>query len=568
MSDNSLIKLDIDYPDYSQVTPLTSLYICRGVTLTNSYNNCILFSNEQEQLEFFTRKKKYEIKNMTPISLQKPIRVPFPADSLYDCNYIFFTNDNFSVKFIFCFISGIEYINLNVSAISFEIDVMQTWMFQIHLNPCLIERQHAYIDAPGLNTLGENIPLGDYKRVSRIRAGTTNNKGVMVTLPADVNQDDYNKLNGGVFSGLEQRVIKVENNAVPPIQDLLQSYINEGREGDIIAIQMVPYDFVTQRGEEKPIEKKISISGIVDEIDGYRPKNKKLLQYPYIYLEIDNTQGQIGVFKFEFFKSDICEFRIIGMTNGDSPEIILYPLNYDGMGDNIMEQMSLSGFPQCSWSGDTYKAYLANNSIKNATNLGSAVISAGAALATGNIAAAALTVPSAVNYASGLENYNPLFAQTQKSTTMRENMSKKMSNMAVLSGMIRAGSGLTNTAGNYMQEMHNAEIAENKVRGTRGSDVLYSDDLMDFWITIKNIDASHAKAIDDYWTRFGYRIDSIEVPNITSRKSWNYVKTVESNISGNIPFDHIEIINQIFNHGVTFWHGDYIGDFRRDNSIV
>lgn len=525
---------------YSTVIPKTTLYICRGVPLPANYSDSITFSTPAEQLAFFSTKLKYTVENMTPITLNYPVAVPYVADALYDCNYIVFQNLNFESKYLFAFITRVEYVNISVSRIYFEIDVIQSYYFNMILHPCLVEREHVNSDGVGENTLGESVPLGEYVRVSRIRCNVTKNKAVQVTLPADIEQNNYNKLTGGIFSGLRQAIVPVENNQAPGLQDLLQNYINSGREGDIISIQMIPADYITQRGDSAPVAKTFSIAKGVLQLDGYTPKNKKLLQYPYAYIEVDNTQGQIQIYKFEYFSTTDCEFKVIGMTNGGTPELIFYPLNYDNIGNNVMEHVTLSGFPQCAWSGDAYKAYLANNSMKNAFNLGAGIIGAGVALGTGNVSA----IPAVATMASDGEAARGI--QKVASTV----------------------TGLGSTLTNYMQEDNNAQIESNKVRGTQGSDALYSQGLMDFWITVRTIDRSHAIAIDDYLTRFGYRVDRIKSPNITGRKSWNYVKTVNCNVGGMIPFTDRMKINQIFNNGITFWHGDYIGNYGRDNGII
>lgn len=534
---------------YSSVAPNTTLYICRGVPLPSNYSDTLTFATPQAQLDYFAGKVKYTVNNLSPATLQKPLAVPYVADNLYDCNYIVFQNQNFDSKYFFCFITRVQYINLSTSLIYFEVDVMQTYYFNMIVQPCLVEREHSNTDTPGANTLGESLPLGEYVRHSRTRAQVLNTTAVQVSSPANVNQGEkYNELTGGIFSGLMQHFFPVSKNVASALSDFLQGYVNQGKEGDIVAIQMVPGDFITKRGDKSPKTKTVSVVREQSNIDGYTPKNKKLLQYPYIYLEVDNTQGQTGVYKFEHFSGTECEFKILGMTNGDSPTLVMYPLNYDGMANNVMEQVTLGGFPQCAWAGDAYKVYLANNSIKEAYHTVSAVGGAVAAIAAGGAGAAAAsaapitweTIDTAGAVAGGISG-SQLFNATQS---------------------------LGSTISNYMQEENNAQIAPDTVRGTQGSDVLFAQGLMDFWITVRSIDASHAKAIDDYFTRFGYRVDTIKTPNITGRQSWNYVKTVNCNIGGMVPFTDRAKINQIFNNGITFWHGDYVGNYGRSNNIV
>lgn len=511
---------------YDDINPASRVDVCMNVPLDNSYKNTLTFKNEAEQLAYFRSKALKTYENLSPIRLGAPIRLPIVADALYGCNYLIIRNDNFTTKTLYAFISQIDYVNPKVCEVHFEIDVMQTWYFNMNIKPCYVEREHANTDAPGANTVDEGLSLGEYKRRSRIRSGATNKRCVLVTLDPNYGQETSNYNNnsiGGIFCPLKFQAFNETNVAgnYSPISDYLQTYANTGRENAIINIQMAPADFVTPPGTTKPKSRKFSTSKSPGTLDGYTPKNKKLLQYPYTYLELDNTQGQVGVFKFEFFSSTNCEFKIIGCTSGDSIELVCYPLNYDGMGENITEYMTLGGFPMCAWTGNAYQAYVALNNGKQAIQIGSDIMSIGMSAAMGN----------------------PI-------------------------GAIAGGIGAVRDVSGMAQEHDNAKIAGNKIHGTTSSNTFYSMKLMDFWLTQKMIDRSHAEAIDAYFTRFGYATRKIKQPNITGRKSFNYVKTIGSCVIGTIPFNDLAKINAIFDRGITFWHGDYVGNYSRDNSIV
>ena len=53
---------------------------------------------------------------------------------------------------------------------------------------------------------------------------------------------------------------------------------------------------------------------------------------------------------------------------------------------------------------------------------------------------------------------------------------------------------------------------------------------------------------------YGYKVNSLKVPNITGRTNWNYVKTINANILGDIPQEDIQELKTMFDSGVTFWH--------------
>lgn len=76
----------------------------------------------------------------------------------------------------------------------------------------------------------------------------------------------------------------------------------------------------------------------------------------------------------------------------------------------------------------------------------------------------------------------------------------------------------------------------------------------------------YLKIIDDYFTMYGYKVNSVKIPNITGRPNWNYVKTINANILGNIPQEDIQELKNIFDNGVTFWHNpDTFLDYSQNN---
>lgn len=74
-----------------------------------------------------------------------------------------------------------------------------------------------------------------------------------------------------------------------------------------------------------------------------------------------------------------------------------------------------------------------------------------------------------------------------------------------------------------------------------------------------------AKSIDDYFDMYGYATNKLKVPNMEGRESWNYVKTKDVIISGSLPVDSMDAVKKMFNSGIRFWHGDFVGDYSRSN---
>ena len=68
---------------------------------------------------------------------------------------------------------------------------------------------------------------------------------------------------------------------------------------------------------------------------------------------------------------------------------------------------------------------------------------------------------------------------------------------------------------------------------------------------------------------YGYKVNTVKSPNITGRRNWNFVKTINCNFDGDIPQNDMIIIKQIFDNGITLWHNpNTIFDYTQNNSII
>lgn len=64
----------------------------------------------------------------------------------------------------------------------------------------------------------------------------------------------------------------------------------------------------------------------------------------------------------------------------------------------------------------------------------------------------------------------------------------------------------------------------------------------------------------------GYATNLVELPNLHTRKSWNYIQTVKCNIvSHDIDVVDLERIKQCFNSGITLWHTKDIANYTLNN---
>lgn len=492
------------------MTPITSVKILNNVPLDNTYKDTLNFTDVSSQLSFFTGKVKFSFTNLMPVKMQNTIRLPIAADKLYDCNYIMWQNANFGVKWFYGFIKKISFINVNMCEVEFEMDVYQTWQFDITIKPSYVIREHSSTDNVGDNLVTENIDLGYYREEP---AETTNyfNSYVAVIASSWTPDGQTGGYRGGLFTGLSYIPALVDNpTQVQSLVQLLEDITAANKSDAITSIFMMPSMFFTN--DDTPVLKRFDVTKQVTKIGSYVPKNKKLLTYPYNFLYVFTPDGSNAIYKYEYFQNpSSCGFNI-QCAMSCNPEIIAEPIAYQNQQFNIDESISMGNFPQCAYSIDSFKAWLAQNSTTSLLSLATA----GIGVATGNPIA---------------------------------------STMGIM--------GMAGTVNGVVQ----ASMKPPMVKGSQGNSTFTGTREKNFYFVNKHVSEEYAKIIDDYFSMYGYATNRVKIPNINNRPSWNYVKTEDCKIVGSVPFNDIARIKEMFNAGVTFWHGDYVGDYSRNNQI-
>lgn len=525
--------LNFNKPEYSNIPPAASCMCCRKVPLDNSYRNTLTFTNEAEQLAYFESKAARKYESISPIALGKPIRMNIAADGLFDCNYAIIKNSNITSKNMFVFITKIEYVNMNCCDLYFEIDFMQTYYFNMNIRPCFVEREHVNDDTIGKHIINEGLAYSDYKEEI---AGNPPNLGNKVIIMQKSDADKPGDVYGGIYHGVSFTIFTITKRN--ELRQVLQKADKDGNADSIISLSMGYSKMIPSKGTTSPAKITHSIPKHYTTLDGYKPKNNKLYAFPYNFLYCDNGMGQSGAYKFEYFSGNTCNFELWG-TYGGGLEITLIPISYNGVGYNFDERMEISGFPMCSWVSDTYKAWFAQNKYGMAID--------GVSAALGLFKGGMSTIQ---NVAMGAVTQN--YAQLG-------------------SGVVNAFTSVADTGldvARIANQFYQASIAPDKVHGNTSNASIFASNQMNFHFKYKTLRAEDARSIDNYLTVFGYRVNRVKSPNITGRKSWNYVKTIGSAVTGDIPFNFLNSINQIFDRGIFFWHGDFVGDFGRDNAII
>ena len=107
------------------------------------------FSTIANQTAYFESKKKHTINNCKIVRGGGTVRVNVPTKSFYkDINYLSFVNPDYDNKTIYAFVSGYRYINDQCTELTFAVDYIQTFMFDVECvgSETVIDREH--ISAP------------------------------------------------------------------------------------------------------------------------------------------------------------------------------------------------------------------------------------------------------------------------------------------------------------------------------------------------------------------------------------------------------------------------------------
>lgn len=553
-------------------TPATSIYMCTGVPLNNRYDHTLYFASESAQRAYFTGKCKTGdiFTNYTYVRRNWKLKVAATIDRARVWSYLFFRNGA-TGKYYYYFINQVEYISDTTVELSLELDVLQTYMFDWTLKPCYVEREHSATDFPGDNLIDEGLEVGDY--VTPLKETIDLSDYVILTAATmdifqfyrldftDASEKQieemmspykfYADIFDNIYSGF-----MIFSTPIPEygssFASLLEKLNKHGRLDAIFTMWQYPKRLVDSAPGEglnfsfaEVVKGSKELTYIAQNaptsLDGYTPKNKKLLQYPYCFIYATNNNGGSAVYKYHDFFAGNAKFSVKGNISPDAV-VKLTPVGYKS-GDpttyDYSESLAMTGYPLCAWNSDSYKMWLAQN--QNQQNLGYAMsglkIVGGVAAIVGGVAATGGTGGAGAGV--GLASAG--------------------------AGVSMITSGASEIASNLAQRA-DKEIVPPQARGTYSGSHNVANNTQNFDLHHKTIHASQARIIDNYFTMYGYACRRVKIPNINARPYFNYVKTIGSNVTGEFCMDDIKLINDIFDKGVTFWKTTDVGNYDLNNS--
>lgn len=153
--------------------PQGRIKLIKDVDIDISYTHQYYFENTDRQMDFFDAKVFKELENGTYQRKNiNSIQVPYGADEISECKYLYWSNQPYDTKRYYAFVTSIDYINPGVSQINYQLDVYQTYMFNVTWKQSFIEREHTNRwmtvgneTVPVINTEPEGLEYGSEYRI-------------------------------------------------------------------------------------------------------------------------------------------------------------------------------------------------------------------------------------------------------------------------------------------------------------------------------------------------------------------------------------------------------------------
>jgi len=579
------------------VIPNTEVRLLFSVPLNNNYEHQLTFNSKSEQSSFFYNKTAHAFTDFTYVKEDGTLKVPRGRNKLYNCNYIMFRNNEFTDKWFYAFITKLEYVNPDTTKVHFEIDAYQSWMFEINYHQSFVVREHTQRwnsdGSPVINTVDEGLNYGtDYETVlvqqhvpfddvfflvmvcTETMHGGSADKGLIKPVLNGSPQPLTYYIHPFRMNGTTPKTTWQGTEwTLSSLNDVLKGlYKQEGAVNNVAALYVteflgidMSYDGTTiafpSNFDPVTIQDGTSMFNTyyLKDLPNYGGKMKwlgskylgyanvtesKLLMYPYTVTLLTDLKGDTVEIKNEYIQDKdliLMTKGSMGVSNKVSYHVANYLMNESDMenaGEVAMEHALINNNP---------------NDVPIVTDLLSA-------------------------YLQG--NRNSLATQTQQIAlnSIMRTVGGGMSTIGSAVGRnpvgVAAGVGEMATAGvnSYFQlqglmskqkDLETVPPSLTKMGGNTAFD--YGNGLKGVYIVKKQITAEYRKKLSGFFKMYGYKVNELKMPNFKTRQHWNYVQTVGMNLTGNIPADDIATLKNMFNNGVTLWHGDWIGNYDLGN---
>lgn len=519
------------------ITPQSDIFLLKCPLEIDSMHQ-LDFTNATAQHTYFNSLPKIEMDNAT--YMRKDGRLYFDAsfDTCLPYNYCMYRNDEYSNKWFYAFVSDLRFESNNSCSCQLTTDVFQTWQFDVTLHQSFVER---FIPAKQYDTIGrytypEGLELGDYisndaQEVSELK---TQNLVLGITLKPSNLSVSVNGIYQNIPTGCAYYSFPLSSVGIGTCQEVLQALTDSTRQDAVTSLFLAPQvlcSYVAEGGYNRinnsyaPTVYTETLSTQVSGLNGYTPKNNKLYTYPYYFIQVTNGAGGSAILKPELWDTSTHQFRVYAsLTPGCS--IIGVPMDYDGYAIGWEHALALGKYPQLNYSTDQFTNWQTQNGLNNKIQQVGGIINSVSGAGT---LATSLTSMMAGGFGDG----------AGRDLTMGANQ--------YVGGMLQTLDA--------MQQKYLASLVPPQFEGNLNSgDIFSSTNEITFRFNWMSIRSEYAREIDHFFDMYGYRVNKLMGITNRTRNNWNYIKTIDVNITGDIPQSDMQKFKSLYNNGFTIWH--------------
>ena len=582
----------------------TDIRLLSGIPFQKDYKHTRWFDNKSQQTTWFSSRntvysdssQSYKFTDQKDTKPNGTVAVRRELDDLLTVNYMMFRNKS---KWFYAFVTGVEYVNQQTTWVHFELDVLQTWMFDMNFKPSLVTREHCPLwksdGSPVINTLDEGLNYGAFYDTVYVENYKPHGNIYFLVIVCkermDVNATGDNEGVQPNLNGMPQPLtyyvhpFKRDGSQVtitmmgetfdaPSVNNVLRGlYKIEGAQNNIVSLYVTEHlgDSLSVSGSnvtfgesyspEQVQDKDTSIQltrvvqlptyKTIEHLVGYKyngfreVEESKLLMYPYSLTILDDFKGNRIEIRNEYIAGD----NLILLAKGS-------------MGTSQKSSYAVKGYnmnPSNPLSNESSLEYALVNNKPSDVPIITDLLSA---------------------YLQG--NRNSIATQTDTIHFNGVMNAIQSGSNALASGLkgnvMGALNGVTDVihgAGNSVLQLQAIESKQKDIDNVpgniakQGSDTYYDtgNGYRGVYIIKKQIKPEYIQKLTHYFKMYGYKINEVKIPNFKTRQNWNYVQTLDAVITGNMNDLHTRMLKNIFNAGITLWHTDDIGNYSLANGV-
>lgn len=593
----------------------TNVRLLSGVPFNSDYKNTRWFDTLSAQTTYFLGKTT--VHTMTEANFQRIegrtfISVNKSIDELWGTNYLMFQNASYNSKWFYAFVTKLEYVQKMTTYVHFEIDVFQTWKFEMNFKPSYVVREHCPLwnvdGSPVVNTVDEGLNYGsEYDIVYANNFEPSNGIYYLViisksTMHVPEGESSANLIKSSLngipqplcyyihpfqiaFGGAVTPYLILDNDPLTvynltSIKDVLSTIFSQDNAVNNIVSMYITEHIgvdVTYNAVEAAIElsydnfRAVAISDGTETITTIYVENlpeyqtttvdcgdkylgfdsvdeSKLLMYPYAMTILDDFKGNRVVLKNEYIDNAELHIEVMGSI-GTSNKVAYIPSDYTtGSLIDTDERIRVA-----------LEFALINNAAQDVAILSDLL----AAYFQGN--------------RNSLENQRNTILFNGTMNALGAGIggigSAMMRNpIGVASSIVELGKGAGNTMlalqalNAKAQDINN--LPPNLAKMGSNTAFEFGNTLTGFYVIKKQIKEEYRTKLTDFFKMFGYKVNEVKTPNFHTRQSWNYVQTQSCIILGDFNNEDLNELKAVFDNGITLWHTDEVGNYSLGNEVI